>query len=548
MKLLNLIFFISISLNSFAQSQTKIVLSTNYTDVCLGEELVFTISESENGIRYYLYEQNQSDSPELIGNGRAMMFDSFKVRTGIYYLVIKENNVFVKISNDVSITTHKPLENKYLLEIDKHIICEGEEVNLSMSSFDYDVVYSLYANNIPVGNGLLSATNILQFPKQNPIESTSYTVKAQGEYCIKTVDILTKEDLFVNKLPLLNLNVSSDKYEICINEDIIVSVDNTIENVFYQLWNGKEFIEPPVVGNGEKINFSPLYLKSSSEIKVATYGSVCSERNFLDQKINIEVIDYGELPIDYIVTPEKLCDGETFSLHIISSKRNMSYILENVGVQVAKEKGNGGILRMENIHYRPNSNFEILFEVCADRKVLARPEVIHVDIPKLKYNIRDISYRDDGEISIMVNGGTPPYKFNLYPLESTITTFQDEYQFKNLHQGLYSVSVIDANNCSDIQNLNLEVKTKLEANFILNNILTPNGDGFNDVFKIECNKDIGRIELLIFNIYGQQVYFSEDYKNNWDGDGLLDGSYYYYMKFSESDIPNKKGIITILSK
>jgi gliding motility-associated-like protein/uncharacterized repeat protein (TIGR01451 family) len=66
---------------------------------------------------------------------------------------------------------------------------------------------------------------------------------------------------------------------------------------------------------------------------------------------------------------------------------------------------------------------------------------------------------------------------------------------------------------------------------------TPNGDGINDVFIIKHPSTI-KIELFVFNRWGNIVYKNNDYKNDWDGrvDGnllgkeLTEGTYYYTYK------------------
>lgn len=61
------------------------------------------------------------------------------------------------------------------------------------------------------------------------------------------------------------------------------------------------------------------------------------------------------------------------------------------------------------------------------------------------------------------------------------------------------------------------------------NIITPNGDGKNDVLEIREIVQYPGSRLLVYNRWGNQVYKSEDYKNNWDASGLSDGTYYYIL-------------------
>jgi gliding motility-associated-like protein len=63
------------------------------------------------------------------------------------------------------------------------------------------------------------------------------------------------------------------------------------------------------------------------------------------------------------------------------------------------------------------------------------------------------------------------------------------------------------------------------------NIITPNEDHFNDFFVFE-NIENRTWSLKVFNKWGAQVYFSSDYKNNWNGSELSEGIYYYKLTSS----------------
>lgn len=62
------------------------------------------------------------------------------------------------------------------------------------------------------------------------------------------------------------------------------------------------------------------------------------------------------------------------------------------------------------------------------------------------------------------------------------------------------------------------------------NVITPNGDGFNDQFKIRKIELYPENYLVIFNRYGKKVFETRNYQNNWDASGLPSGVYFYQYK------------------
>lgn len=71
------------------------------------------------------------------------------------------------------------------------------------------------------------------------------------------------------------------------------------------------------------------------------------------------------------------------------------------------------------------------------------------------------------------------------------------------------------------------------------NIFTPNGDQVNDLFEVPCLERIENAHLLVFNRWGDLVYESDKYNNQWDGthqgEPLPDGTYFYILKIGEED-------------
>jgi gliding motility-associated-like protein len=82
----------------------------------------------------------------------------------------------------------------------------------------------------------------------------------------------------------------------------------------------------------------------------------------------------------------------------------------------------------------------------------------------------------------------------------------------------------------------------------LNSLFTPNNDGMNDYWYIPDLEKYGRLQVTVYNRFGQKVYGSDGYKNDWDGTWngypLPSASYYYIMKSSTKGFI--KGVVNLV--
>jgi gliding motility-associated-like protein/uncharacterized repeat protein (TIGR01451 family) len=87
------------------------------------------------------------------------------------------------------------------------------------------------------------------------------------------------------------------------------------------------------------------------------------------------------------------------------------------------------------------------------------------------------------------------------------------------------------------------------------NEFTPNNDGANDLFRIDCIETHPNNELKVFNRYGALVYSKKNYENDWDGtanvsgvinrgDMLPTGTYFYVIDTGDGMV--KKGWLSIM--
>lgn len=84
-----------------------------------------------------------------------------------------------------------------------------------------------------------------------------------------------------------------------------------------------------------------------------------------------------------------------------------------------------------------------------------------------------------------------------------------------------------------------------EHSVTIPNIITPNGDEFNQYFHIDKVELYRNAELTILDRWGKEVFHTVNYRNDWDGAGLAHGVYFYILDLKR-DNKVYKGTLTIL--
>ncbi|GEM_PF-3733219 len=142
----------------------------------------------------------------------------------------------------------------------------------------------------------------------------------------------------------------------------------------------------------------------------------------------------------------------------------------------------------------------------------------------------------DGEIMITATGGSGTLVYSNKIINQTNTTGE----FTGLKEGEYTVNITDENNC--ILSKSYEILNIAEGIRIFN-AFTPNGDGVNDLWNIENIGKFPECEVIVYNSWGNKVFYSKGYNFSWDGTQtgkrLPAGVYYYSIK-----LDNKSKAVT----
>jgi gliding motility-associated-like protein/surface-anchored protein len=154
----------------------------------------------------------------------------------------------------------------------------------------------------------------------------------------------------------------------------------------------------------------------------------------------------------------------------------------------------------------------------------------------------------DGSATALAVGGNAPYTYswNTVPVQNTATA-------TNLAAGLYSVTVSDNNGCQGSTSVQItEPPAGSCGDVYFPNAFTPNGDAKNPDFGVLGNVSaISNYLLLIYNRYGELVFYTRDAFKRWDGfykGKQLGGSYVWVASFTYkgSIKREEKGSVTIM--
>lgn len=130
----------------------------------------------------------------------------------------------------------------------------------------------------------------------------------------------------------------------------------------------------------------------------------------------------------------------------------------------------------------------------------------------------------NGSIELDVTGGTLPYTYTW----SNGATIED---LNDLTAGTYSVIVTDNNGCAVAGQITLDQPLPLD----MPTGFSPNLDGKNDAFVVHGLEAFPDNEIFIYNRWGNLVYTTIGYNNDWmgtntSGDHLPDATYFVILK------------------
>ncbi|MBK9023364.1 MAG: gliding motility-associated C-terminal domain-containing protein [Saprospiraceae bacterium] len=369
------------------------------------------------------------------------------------------------------------------------------------SSVDLDTVLSqqqlggtwLYTGGPNIGSAFNATTGVLDF--NSLAEGTgytfNYTVASALGLCPATTSTLT---LAKNALPVAD--AGTDGYIDCVIETVSIGGPNTSTGAGIN-YSWTNTTNSTAAGNTATV--SGIVDAGIYELEVTNTLTGCVETDVVEvKKDNAAIVGIG-YEVDSISCYNK-ADGQVRILGINGGTPSFEYSIDggSYGPTVNfTDLGPGNhtieVLDDNGCHYAQTILIENPKEVKVElgtNKVIAEGDIVTIS-PDISINIKDanIVWSSNPE-------GTSCNDCPQLTVEPTITT-------------VYNVVVTNENGC--VAEDSIEIRVKSVIRVFIPTAISPNNDGINDVFYIQTDRNVTRInKLVIFNRWGDVQFSIED--------------------------------------
>lgn len=505
-----------------------------------------------------------------------------------YRVRSEDEQVFVDYTITVTEATAKPSD----IEIEKKRMDENLAPNTEVTTFstvdldDTHHTYALVSGDGDTDNGKfkISGNKLLTKSTFDYEERTHYSFRLKAS----DDDDNSIEKSFTIKLNDLNDNppfAKDTKVEVketlTVNSLIhtIVATDaDSVGGLFFSVISGNESGTFKLDSASGEIRLAQdLDYESVTQylLEIELNDSVNTSLVYI--KVNVQDIN-DEIPVlevdSLVEISEFWAVGELLtSLKATDADANTTFSFDIISGNslgwVSIDKTNGKIKLAKEVEYIPGENTDVL-EVSVSDGVHSVSAPIQLEVndknskPVLKDTIFYVDENIEAETFIgdLLTDDPDKHQFNTYYFldgdtsafllspEGVLSVKEDDVlDYETQSTYTFQIEVLDNGSpiMGDTANIIVEVNDLIEDILPAVNTITPNGDGVNDLWKVDNVEIYQGYDLYIFNARGDVVYESSNYQNDWNGSfqghPLPPGVYYYLFQNQDKHF---KGTITLI--
>ncbi|WP_415326448.1 choice-of-anchor L domain-containing protein [Chryseobacterium sp. MMS23-Vi53] len=466
-------------------STTPVVHDAILTECYQGATTTFDLTSAESdmsSIPGMVFKYYQFASDAIAGNG-----NNYPNPTA--FTTSYNQTVYVNISNGVCSNMAK-LELVTASKIVASIAPQSQDITCLVPEILLDATASVRPANAIFnwsasgGGNIVSGGNTLT-PTVDGAGTYTLTISLPGNSCTSVASINVTEN---KTLPIIG--ITAPQLTICLGESVQLTASGGIS----YSWAG-------LPGTGNTQTVSPTATTTYSVTGTGLNGCTSAPATITIHVIPAIVSD---------LKGGQICPGDNIVLDA-GSGPNYTYLWSN-----------GATTQSIMVNSLGTYSVTINNGFCSKTFTAQVTQAIVPQITKVDYNNGLLtiaaSNPSNGELEYSIDGGV---------------TWQTSNTFTNVLKNTWLVIQVKIKRTSCVGVLDY-------FTFVMNNIITPNGDGINDFIDFSGISKYDKFKAVIFDRYGKEVFKTEKNKTKWDGfylgRPLPTSSYWYQINYDDPAI------------
>ena len=468
---------------------------------CVNNEVVLTALSNENNVTYTWNGVVDGETLNTV------------IEEGTSFEVIAENELgcVATASVFVDVETEPIVQAGFSAE--QTVVCIQDAVEFTNASENGESYLWIFDGGQP-------ATSDIENPSVSYNSPGFYDVTLIAYGCAGNDTITQTAYIEVQQSPIIVFD--EVYYETCSNEPITVTLAGA---------SSFEWEEHPAII--DFTNFQALIQSDTTvTLSLSGYSGVCAT-NVL---VTINVIPAPEVDAGGMI---ELCEGEELLLDISDKQDGISY--NWYFNDIAFEDGTSITVTESGVYQLVATSDNGCVSV-DELNVIVHPN------PDLLVTATEQTACINEEIGIVVDGASD---YDWYTFDNSLIEEINNNEITLMAEESTILFIEGTNDfgCTTTDSLAITIEPcyQLEGHFV--NVVTPNGDGDNDVWYIADTYVPEEVHLQIFNRWGQLIFETNASKDYWDAtynDKLVaEGTYYYILDVLDGSKPYT-GTITVV--
>ncbi len=425
------------------------------------------------------------------------------------------------------------------------IACQGSQINLFATGMAGDVFSWITPANDTINN----SDPVLVLDDLNLTDSGNYIVFINNNKCRSENSI--PFNLVVIENAIIPEFVDKE-VDVCLDtqNEISICLQNT--NLIYDSIQWINIVDNSIIAQGDEnciilelIDFENI---SELEIKARAFNQICSFES--DENILIRIFTSDQSSLEITNELEFLCNTYFINLTPDIIPNNISPLWSSPDPEILIFNKDSISASFSNLRSGIN---EIILTSQNDFCSMSKSDTLIVfvldEIEAADDNIT-LEFDDLDSINFLANDvysdivntriiSSP--QFDVIKIENNKIVIDNSELLLGQYEIAYEICYIECPDICSSAIISLHIGDNNQC--LAGNMITPNDDGYNDIFRIPCleQNNFPDNKLIIFNQWGDEIFKASPYQNNWSGTyqkvKIPAGTYYYLLDLGDGSRP-----------